>query len=113
VKNSLAAIKSCRERRPYGERAYVILDNPSAHKSKKVRAWCEKNNVELCFTPTYSSWANPVEAHFGPLREFVLNNSGHRDHTLPTNRLQAYLAWRNANPCDRRSSPPNARSVPR
>ena len=100
VKSSLAAIKSCRERRPDGERAYVILDNLSAHKSKKIKAWCEKNNVELCFTPTYSSWANPVEAHFGPLREFVLNNSDHPDHTMLTNRLHAYLARRNANPRD-------------
>jgi transposase len=24
--------------------------------------------VELCFTPTYASWANPIEAHFGLLR---------------------------------------------
>lgn len=81
VKNSLAAIKSCRERRPDGEKVYVILDNLSAHRSKKIKAWCQKNNVELCFTPTYSSWANPIEAHFGPLREFVLNNSDHPDCT--------------------------------
>jgi transposase len=100
VKNSLAAIKSCRERRPDEERIYVILDNLSAHKSKKIKAWCEKDNVELCFTPTYSSWANPIEAHFGPLRQFVLNNSDHPNHTLLTNRLHAYLAWRNVNPRD-------------
>lgn len=28
---------------------YVILDNLSAHRAKKVRAWCAKNNVELCY----------------------------------------------------------------
>lgn len=60
VKNSLAAIKSCRAARPDGERIYVILDNLSAHKSKRIRDWCACNNVELCFTPTYSSWANPI-----------------------------------------------------
>ena len=27
------------------------------------------------FTPTYASWANPIEAHFGPLRQFVLATS--------------------------------------
>ena len=85
---------------PTGRGVYVILDNLSAHKSKKVKAWYEKNNVELCFTPTYCSWANPIESHFGPLREFVLNNSDHPDHTLLANRLHAYLAWRNANPLD-------------
>jgi len=100
VKNSLAAIQSCRAARPDGERIYVILDNLSAHKSKKIRAWCEKNNVELCFTPTYSSWANPIGCHFGPLRSFVLNNSDRANHVELTHRLHAYLRWRNANARD-------------
>ncbi len=95
IANSLAAIKSCRAARPDGERIYVILDNLSAHKANKIRRWCERNNVELCFTPTYSSWANPAESHFGPLREFVLNNSDHRNHTVLTRRIHAYLRWRN------------------
>src|SRR4030081_782814 len=30
---------------------------------------------ELCLTPANASWANPVEAHFGPLRTFVMGNS--------------------------------------
>jgi len=102
VGNSLAAIKSCRARRSDGEAVYVILDNLSAHKSKKIEAWCKKNDVELCFTPTYSSWANPVEPHFGPLRDFVLNNSDHPNHVALARRLHAYLAWRNANPRDPR-----------
>jgi hypothetical protein len=96
-KNSLAAIRSCRAARPDGEMIYVILDNLSAHKSKKIRNWCAKNNVELCFTPTYSSWANPIESHFGPLRSFVLANSDHTNHTVLTRRLHAYLRWRNTN----------------
>ncbi|HEX2273475.1 MAG TPA: IS630 family transposase [Acidimicrobiales bacterium] len=96
VKNSLAAIRSCRAARPDGGMIYVILDNLSAHKSKKIRNWCAKNNVELCFTPTYSSWANPIESHFGPLRSFVLDNSDHTNHTVLTRRLHAYLRWRNA-----------------
>lgn len=100
IANSLAAIKSCRAARPDGETIYVILDNLSAHKAKKIRTWCARNNVELCFTPTYSSWANPIECHFGPLREFVLNNSDHVNHTVLTRRIQSYLRWRNANARD-------------
>ena len=100
IDNSLAAIRSCRASRPDGETIYVILDNLSAHKAKKIRAWCEKNNVELCFTPTYSSWANPIECHFGPLRDFVLNNSDHPNHTVLTTRLHAYLRWRNEHDAD-------------
>ena len=100
IDNSLAAIRSCRAARPDGEMIYVILDNLSAHKGKKIKAWCAKNNVELCFTPTYSSWANPIECHFGPLRDFVLNNSDHPNHTVLTKRLHAYLRWRNENASD-------------
>jgi hypothetical protein len=75
----------------------VILDNLSAHKGPTIRRWAKRNKVELCFTPTYSSWANPIEAHFGPLREFVLNNSNHPNHVVLTRRLHAHLRWRNAN----------------
>jgi hypothetical protein len=77
AENTLAGLRSIRAARPDGERVYVILDNLSAHKGLKIRTWAERNRVELYFTPTYTSWANPIEAHFGPLREFELNNSNH------------------------------------
>lgn len=98
--NTLAALKSIRAHRNDGEPIYVILDNLSAHKHQTIRDWASDNRVELCYTPTYSSWANPIEAHFGPLREFVLNNSDHRNHTALTRRLHAHLRWRNANARD-------------
>jgi transposase len=85
--NTLTALKSIRAARPDGAPIYVILDNLSAHKGK----------VELCFTPTYASWANPIEAHFGPLRQFTIANSNHPNHTVQTRALHAYLRWRNAN----------------
>jgi transposase len=97
---TLAAIKSCRAACPNGERIYVILDNLSAHKAQTVRDWCARHNVELCFTPTYSSWANPIECHFGPTRDFVLNNSDHLNHTVLAQRLHAYLRWRNEHASD-------------
>lgn len=98
--NTLKALKSIRAARPDGKQIYVILDNLSAHKGKTIRRWAWRNKVELCFTPTYSSWANPIEAHFGPLREFVLNNSNHPNHVVLTRRLHAHLRWRNANARD-------------
>ncbi|MFJ3638089.1 IS630 family transposase [Streptomyces sp. NPDC090112] len=81
---------------PDGAPIYVILDNLSAHKGETIRRWAKKNRVELCFTPTYASWANPIEAHFGPLRQFTIANSNHRNHTVQTRALHAYLRWRNA-----------------
>jgi transposase len=98
--NTLAALRTIRAARPDGDWIYVILDNLSAHKGRKIRTWARRNQVELCFTPTYSSWANPIEPHFGPLREFVLNNSNHPNHIVLTRRLHAHLSWRNANARD-------------
>ncbi|MFJ4519012.1 IS630 family transposase [Streptomyces sp. NPDC088770] len=94
---SLAALQSIRAARPDGAPIYVILDNLSAHKGSKIRRWARKNKVELCFTPTNASWANPIEAHFGPLRQFTLANSNHPNHTVQTRELQRYLRWRNQN----------------
>jgi hypothetical protein len=95
--NTLAALKSIRAARPDGAPIYIILDNLSAHTGADIRRWAKKNKVELCFTPTYASWANPIEAHFGPLRQFTLANSHHRSHPAQTRALHAYLRWRNAN----------------
>ncbi|MCX4717257.1 IS630 family transposase [Streptomyces virginiae] len=95
--NSLAALKSIRAARPDGAPIYIILDNLSAHTGADIRRWAKKNKVELCFTPTYASWANPIEAHFGPLRQFTLANSHHRSHPAQTRALHRYLRWRNAN----------------
>jgi hypothetical protein len=50
----------------------VILDNLSANKTPAIRAWAARHKVKLCFTPTSASWANPIEAQFGPLRTFVM-----------------------------------------
>jgi transposase len=95
--NTLAALTSIRAARPDGAPIYIILDNLSAHKGVKIRAWAARNRTELCFTPTYSSWANPIEAHFGPLRTFVVAGSNYPNHTVATRALHAYLRWRNAN----------------
>lgn len=58
--------------------------NLSAHTNWRTKRRAAKNKVELCFTPTYASWANPIEAHFGPLRQFTLANSNHPNHTVQT-----------------------------
>ncbi|MDH6455545.1 hypothetical protein M2155_008044 [Streptomyces sp. SAI-119] len=94
---SLAALKSIRAARPDGAPIYVIMDNLSAHEGSTIRQWARKNKVKLCFTPTNASWANPIEAHFGPLRQFTLANSNHSNHTVQTRLLHGYLRWRDNN----------------
>jgi transposase len=95
--HTLAALKSIRAARPDDAQLYVILDNLSANKTPAIRRWAQRNKVELCLTPTSASWANPIEAQFGPLRSFVLGGSNHPNHTVLAGKLQAYLRWRNAN----------------
>lgn len=58
------------------------------------------NRVTLLFTPTYASWANPIESQlsqFGPLRQFTMARSHRAHHAERTRDLHAYLTWRNAN----------------
>jgi transposase len=94
--HTLAALKSVRAAQPGGYRLFVILDNLSANKTPAIRRWAERANVELCFTPTNASWANPIEPQFGPLRTFVIGGSDYRNHTVLARRMQGYLRWRNA-----------------
>jgi hypothetical protein len=95
--HTLAALQSIRAARPGGYRLYVILDNLSANKTPAIRRWAARANVELCFTPTNASWANPIEPQFGPIRTFVTGGSDYRNHTVLARHLHAYLRWRNAN----------------
>lgn len=95
--HTLAALRSIRAHRPDGAPIYVIMDNLSANTTPAVRAWAARNRVELCLTPTYSSWANPIEAQFGPLRMFTMANSNYPNHVVLTRDLQAHLRWRNQN----------------
>ncbi|MFQ6268769.1 transposase [Kutzneria viridogrisea] len=95
--HSPAALKSFRAARPDGAPVHVIMDNLSANKTPTIRVWAARHKVELCLTPTYASWANPVEAQFGPLRTCTIGNSTHPNHTVLARELQAYLRWRNAN----------------
>ncbi|GAA2347050.1 hypothetical protein GCM10010376_80550 [Streptomyces violaceusniger] len=58
--NTLAALKSIRRARPDGAPIYVILDNLSAHKGKRIRAWAARKKVEL---HRYLRWRNANARH--------------------------------------------------
>ncbi|MGF1619738.1 MAG: IS630 family transposase [Rhodomicrobiaceae bacterium] len=50
---------------PPGLDIHIIVDNYSAHKHPKVKAWlAARPRYHLHFTPTYSSWLNQVERWF-------------------------------------------------
>lgn len=52
---------------------HIILDNLSAHKTNKVAAFlAEHPNLQLHFTPTYSSWLHQVELWFARVEREVI-----------------------------------------
>ncbi|GFE27409.1 hypothetical protein Sliba_78620 [Streptomyces nigrescens] len=109
---TLAALKSVLAARPDGAPIYVIMDNLSAHKGADIWRWAMKRKVELCFTPTYASWANPIEAHFGPLRQFTIANSNYPNHTVQTRASTPTCGGATPTPATRASWPANTRNAP-
>ena len=87
-------LKSLRRRRP-GQRLHLILDNFSPHKHPSVRAWCQANDIDLVFLPTYSSWLNWIETEFAALRYFALNGTDHPTHAEQDAAIGAYIRWHN------------------
>jgi transposase len=71
----LAFYKQIRMRYPHRLRTYLIADNLSTHKTPDIRRWADNNNIELVFTPTYTSFLNRIECHFWGIGEFVINNA--------------------------------------
>jgi transposase len=62
-------VEQCAER----QQIHIILDNLSAHKTQTVRDFLAKHpNVQLHFTPTYSSWLNQVELWFAKIERDVI-----------------------------------------
>jgi transposase len=58
---------------PRRREIHVIVDNLSAHKTKRVQAFLEVHpRVHLHFTPTYSSWLNQVELWFAKIERDLL-----------------------------------------
>jgi len=58
---------------PAEREIHIILDNLSAHKTPLVNQFLEQHrNVQLHFTPTYSSWLNQVEIWFSKLEREVI-----------------------------------------
>ena len=53
---------------PANKQIHIILDNLSAHKTRLVDEFLQKQQqVQFHFTPTYSSWLNQVELWFGKI----------------------------------------------
>jgi transposase len=59
---------------PKAKHIHIIADNLSAHKTQRVRDFLSSHpNVQLHYTPTYSSWLNQVEIWFSKLARDMLH----------------------------------------
>jgi transposase len=79
---------SCKPR----QEIHIILDNLSAHKTKKVAAFLERHpRVRLHFTPTYSSWLNQVEIWFARIERDVISRGIFLSVSDVSRKLMCYI----------------------
>ncbi len=83
-----------------------MLDNVSPHlstkKDQRVGEWAAVNNVELAYTPAYTSWLNRIEAQFQALRYFTLDGTDHNSHEEQASMIRRYIRWRNRHAHDQK-----------
>ena len=100
----LRFVKYLRSLHPPEVRIAIVLDNFSPHlstkKDQRVGDWAQANNVELAYTPTYSSWLNRIEAQFQALRYFTLDGTDHASHAEQASMIRRYIRWRNRHATD-------------
>ena len=77
--STLTFMRQIRLAYPRQLRLYWIQDNLSCHWTPAIRSWAEAHNVELVATPTYASFLNRIESHFGAIDEFVCKNADYLD----------------------------------
>ena len=85
-----------------GSRSCSTTSRPhlSTKNDQRVGEWAAANNVELAYTPTYSSWLNRIEAQFQALRYFALDGTDHGSHREQASMIRRYIIWRNRNAHD-------------
>ncbi len=94
--STLAFMRQIRLAYPRRKRIYWIQDNLSCHWTPAIREWAEANNVELVPTPTYASFLNRIESHFGAIDEFVCKNADYLDWDVFGLAMAEHIRYRNS-----------------
>jgi transposase len=100
--DNLAFMAQIRAVIPARRRIYWIQDNLSANWTPDIRTFAAGHNMELVPTPTYASYLNPVECHFFPISEFVVNNADYVDWDAFAWALARHVCHRNGPHRDKR-----------
>ena len=93
--STLTFMRQIRLAYPAGKRIYWIQDNLSCHWTPAIRQWAADNNVELLPTPTYASYLNRIESHFGAISEFVVKNADYLDWDSLALAMSNHISYRN------------------
>jgi transposase len=94
--STLVFMQQIRLAYPRRLRLYWIQDNLSCHWTPAIRAWAAANNVELVPTPTYASFLNRIESHFGAIDEFVCKNADYLDWDAFGFAMAEHIRYRNS-----------------
>lgn len=92
---TVECMREIRHAYPAWRRIYWIQDNLSAHWTPAIRAWAADNNVELVPTPTYASYLNRIESHFGAISEFAVKNTDYLDWDACGHAIAQHIRYRN------------------
>ncbi|HEX5898582.1 MAG TPA: IS630 family transposase [Solirubrobacteraceae bacterium] len=102
-RDNLAFMAQIRAAIPARRKIYWIQDGLSANWTPDIRAFAGASNMQLVPTPTYASYLNPVECHFFPIGEFVVNNADYHDCDA--------FAWALARHVQHRNGPHRAKRI--
>ncbi len=84
---------------PRRREIHVIVDNLSAHKTKKVQAFLQAYpRVQLHFTPTYASWLNQVELWFAKIERDLLARGVFTSLPDLARKIRRYITHYNEDP---------------
>ena len=93
--STLTFMRQIRLAYPHSIRIYWIQDNLSCHWTAAIRTSATGNNVELVPTPTYASYLNRIESHFGAIGEFVVKNADYLDRDSFALATSKHISYRN------------------
>jgi transposase len=84
---------------PAGKAIHVAMDNYGTHKHPLVRAWFVRHPEFVPhFTPTSSSWLNPVERFFAEITERRIRRGAFRSVAELEQAIKDYLQTHNSDP---------------
>ena len=95
----LRFLKQIEREAPRDAALHLIVDNYATHKHAAVKAWLARRpRFVVHFTPTGSSWMNPVKRFFADLTGDVIRAGSFASVGELVRDIRAYLKQRNADP---------------